>query len=90
MGGSPVVQTPVGGPTPHSPPCSPSCLQNFAPQMSYGYDEKAGGMAVPGPMVSTRGARVPGGGHGGDTGGRGRREAGRGSGSASHEDAAER
>lgn len=33
-------------------PFSPSAPQNFAPQMSYGYDEKSAGVAVPGPMVS--------------------------------------
>nr|XP_041577346.1 collagen alpha-1(I) chain [Taeniopygia guttata] len=39
-----------GLPGPPGPPGPPGLGGNFAPQMSYGYDEKAGGMAVPGPM----------------------------------------
>lgn len=49
-----------------------SCVfQNFAPQMSYGYDEKSAGVSVPGPMVSHQGEQK---GHGRI--GRGSREAG--------------
>lgn len=59
MVGSLVVQTPRGYLRPLTPLSLP--LQNFAPQMSYGYDEKAGGMAVPGPMVSARGHGTRGG-----------------------------
>lgn len=58
-GGPPGGADPHGGSRNLLTPCSFSCLQNFAPQMSYGYDEKAGGMAVPGPMVSTGVAWVP-------------------------------
>lgn len=59
MAGSLAVQTPQGYLRPLTPLSLP--LQNFAPQMSYGYDEKAGGMAVPGPMVSARGHGTRGG-----------------------------